>query len=88
MELCRNGVKIELQFTATIKALPPVNVVEWCKTIKETLYMRRRVESKEYNWYAIPEYCRFNGSVLTIFLLIICICLGDFFCDKMSVATW
>ena len=35
--------------------------------------MRRRVENKEYNWYAIPEYCHFNGSVLTIFSLIVCI---------------
>ena len=50
--------------------------------------MRRRVKSKEYNWYAIPEYCHFNGSVLTIFSLIVCICLGDFFCNSMSVPTW
>ena len=33
--------------------------------------MRRRVESKEYNWCAIPEYCHSNGSVLTIFSLIV-----------------
>ena len=33
--------------------------------------MRRRVESKEYNWYAIPVYCHSNGNVLTIFLQIV-----------------
>ena len=41
--------------------------------------MRRRVERKEYNWYAIPEYCHSNGNLLTIFSLIVCIRLGDFF---------
>ena len=35
--------------------------------------MRRRVESKEYNWYAIPEYCHFNDNLLTFFLQIVCI---------------
>ena len=50
--------------------------------------MRRRVERKEYNWYAIPEYCHSNGNLLTIFSLIVCICLGEFFCNSMSVATW